>query len=163
ALEGLGVGDRGRGVAAVLPPLAGQLDRGRDDRDPEEHHRRAAARPTEGLDRHGFRLQPGARAAPLHRAEVPRERVHLGVRPSARWDAAGVTCKARESKCGFVLNGTKLFVLDAHLADALVVVARTSEGPTPEDGTSLFLVPKATGGVNVKLLPTMDQTRKLCE
>ena len=83
--------------------------------------------------------------------------------PSARWDAAGVTCKARESKGGFVLNGTKLFVLDAHLADALVVVARTSEGPTPEDGTSLFLVPKATSGVNVKLLPTMDQTRKLCE
>src|SRR5438309_1239531 len=55
--------------------------------------------------------------------------------PSARWDAAGVTCKARESKGGFVLNGTKLFVLDAHLADAPVVVARTSEGPTPDDGT----------------------------
>jgi len=45
----------------------------------------------------------------------------------------------------------------------LVVVARTSEGRTPEDGTSFFLVPKATSGVNVKLLPTMDQTRKLCE
>jgi alkylation response protein AidB-like acyl-CoA dehydrogenase len=83
--------------------------------------------------------------------------------PSARWDAAGVTCTARESKGGFVLNGTKLFVLDAHLADALVVVARTSEGRTPEEGTSLFLVPKATSGVTVKLLPTMDQTRKLCE
>ena len=83
--------------------------------------------------------------------------------PSARWDAAGVTCAARESKGGFVLNGTKLFVLDAHLADALVVIARTSEGRTPEDGTSLFLVPKGTSGVDVKLLPTMDQTRKLCE
>ena len=83
--------------------------------------------------------------------------------PSARWDAAGVTCAARESKDGFVLNGTKLFVLDAHLADALVVVARTSEGRTPEEGTSLLLVPKNTRGVEVKLLPTMDQTRKLCE
>jgi alkylation response protein AidB-like acyl-CoA dehydrogenase len=83
--------------------------------------------------------------------------------PSARWDAAGVTCAARESKDGFVLNGTKLFVLDAHLADVLVVVARTSEGRTPEEGTSLLLVPKGTRGVEVKLLPTMDQTRKLCE
>ena len=83
--------------------------------------------------------------------------------PSARWDAAGVTCAARESKDGFVLNGTKLFVLDAHLADVLVVVARTGEGRTPEDGTSLLLVPKGTRGVEVKLLPTMDQTRKLCE
>ncbi len=83
--------------------------------------------------------------------------------PSARWDAAGVTCAARETKDGFVLNGTKLFVLDAHLADVLVVVARTSEGRTPEEGTSLLLVPKGTRGVEVKLLPTMDQTRKLCE
>jgi alkylation response protein AidB-like acyl-CoA dehydrogenase len=83
--------------------------------------------------------------------------------PSARWDAAGVMCAARESKDGFVLNGTKLFVLDAHLADVLVVVARTSEGRTPEEGTSLLLVPKGTRGVEVKLLPTMDQTRKLCE
>jgi alkylation response protein AidB-like acyl-CoA dehydrogenase len=83
--------------------------------------------------------------------------------PSARWDAAGVTCAARETKDGFVLNGTKLFVLDAHLADVLVVVVRTNEGRTPEEGTSLLLVPKGTRGVEVKLLPTMDQTRKLCE
>src|SRR3989441_4063716 len=83
--------------------------------------------------------------------------------PSARWDAAGVTCAGREDKGGFVLNGTKLFVLDAHLADALVVVARTGEGKAPEEGVSLFLVPKGTRGVDVKLLPTMDQTRKLCE
>ena len=83
--------------------------------------------------------------------------------PSARWDAAGVSCAARESKDGFAVNGTKLFVLDAHLADVLVVVARTSEGRTPEEGTSLLLVPKGTRGVEVKLLPTMDQTRKLCE
>ncbi len=36
-------------------------------------------------------------------------------------------------------------------------------GPVPEDGVSLFLVPRATPGLEVKLLPTMDQTRKLCE
>jgi alkylation response protein AidB-like acyl-CoA dehydrogenase len=83
--------------------------------------------------------------------------------PSARLDAAGVTCAARADKSGFVLNGTKLFVLDAHLADALVVVARTAEGKAPEDGVSLLLVPKGTRGMEVKLLPTMDQTRKLCE
>jgi alkylation response protein AidB-like acyl-CoA dehydrogenase len=73
-----------------------------------------------------------------------------------------VTCTAKEQKGGFVLNGTKLFVPDAHLADALVVVARTGEGKA-EDGVSLILVPKTTRGVQVKLLPTMDQTRKLCE
>jgi alkylation response protein AidB-like acyl-CoA dehydrogenase len=83
--------------------------------------------------------------------------------PSVRWDAAGVTTTARAADGGFVLSGTKLFVLDAHLADVLVVAARTSEGPRPEDGVSLFLVPRGATGLEVKLLPTMDQTRKLCE
>jgi alkylation response protein AidB-like acyl-CoA dehydrogenase len=83
--------------------------------------------------------------------------------PNARWDAGGVTVTARESGGSFTLNGTKLFVLDAHLADVLVVVARTREGKRPEEGLSLFLVPRGAKGLDVKLLPTMDQTRKLCE
>lgn len=83
--------------------------------------------------------------------------------PNARWDAAGVTVAARESGGGFTISGTKLFVLDAHLADAIVVVARTRESGKPEDGISLFLVPKNAAGLDVKLLPTMDQTRKQCE
>ena len=83
--------------------------------------------------------------------------------PNARWDAAGVTLTAKPSGGGWVLSGTKLFVLDAHLADALVVVARTTEGKQPEHGISLFLLPRGTAGLETKLLPTMDQTRKLCE
>ena len=83
--------------------------------------------------------------------------------PSARWDAAGVTAAAKAADGGFVLNGTKLFVPDAHLADVLVVVARTSEERPPEHGISLFLIPKGAAGVETKVLPTMDQTRKLCE
>src|SRR5437899_3505377 len=100
----------------------------------------------------------------LARIAAGRARTTLAwTEPSARWDAAGVTCAAREDKGGLVLNGTKLFVPDRHLADALVVVARTGEGKTPEEGVSLFLVPKGTRGVEVKLLPTMDPPRKLCE
>jgi alkylation response protein AidB-like acyl-CoA dehydrogenase len=83
--------------------------------------------------------------------------------PNARWDAAGVTATAKASGGGFTLSGTKLFVPDAHVADALVVVARTRETKNPEDGVSLFLVPANARGLAVKLLPTMDQTRKLCE
>jgi alkylation response protein AidB-like acyl-CoA dehydrogenase len=83
--------------------------------------------------------------------------------PNARWDAAGVTATAKDGKHGFALSGTKLFVPDAHLADVIVVAARTAEGKSPEDGVSLFLVPKGAAGLEVKLLPTMDQTRKLCE
>jgi alkylation response protein AidB-like acyl-CoA dehydrogenase len=83
--------------------------------------------------------------------------------PSARWDAAGVTTTAKASGGGFTLSGTKLFVPDAHVAHALVVVARTSESQNAEHGVSLFVVPTNARGVSVTLLPTMDQTRKLCE
>ena len=81
--------------------------------------------------------------------------------PNARWDAAGVTTTAAASGGGFTLDGTKLFVPDAHVAHALVVVARTRDAA--EEGVSLFLVPTNAKGVSVTLLPTMDQTRKLCE
>jgi alkylation response protein AidB-like acyl-CoA dehydrogenase len=83
--------------------------------------------------------------------------------PNLRWDAAGIALPAREAGSGFALSGTKLFVGDAHLADILVVAARTRDGSTMEDGISLFLVPKDTPGLAVTALPTIDETRKLCE
>jgi len=83
--------------------------------------------------------------------------------PNLRWDAAGIALPAHEASGGFTLSGTKLFVGDAHLADVLVTAARTRDGSTMEDGVSLFLVPKDTPGLTVTLLPTIDETRKLCE
>jgi len=83
--------------------------------------------------------------------------------PNARWDAAGIVATGRETAGGFVLSGTKLFVPDAHLSDALVIAVRTRDGSTMEDGVSLFLVPKDAAGIGVTLLPTIDETRKLCE
>ena len=84
--------------------------------------------------------------------------------PNLRWDATGITLRAREAVGGgFSLSGTKMFVGDAHLADIFVVAARTREASTMEDGVSLFLVPKDTPGLTVSVLPTIDETRKLCE
>jgi alkylation response protein AidB-like acyl-CoA dehydrogenase len=85
------------------------------------------------------------------------------IEPNARWDASGIMMSARPAGGGFVLSGTKLFVPDAHLADILVVAARTRDGSTLEDGVSLFLVPKDAAGVTVALMPSIDETRKLCE
>jgi len=80
---------------------------------------------------------------------------------SGRWDAGGIALSAKESGDGFILNGTKLFVPDAHAAEPLVVAARTSQGADPSSGVSLFLIAPGTAGVTVEPLPTMDQTRKL--
>jgi alkylation response protein AidB-like acyl-CoA dehydrogenase len=82
--------------------------------------------------------------------------------PSATLGAEGVTLPAVAKGGAFTLSGTKLFVPDAHTAHAIVVAARTGAGKA-EDGIALFLAPRDSRGLDVKLLPTMDQTRKLCE
>ncbi len=81
--------------------------------------------------------------------------------PSAQLGPEGIALGATEKGGTYTLSGTKLFVHDAHTAEAVVVAART--GQSGADGISLFLVPKGTKGLEVTLLPTMDQTRKLCE
>ena len=53
-----------------------------------------------------------------------------------------------DSGNGFVLNGTKRFVLDGHIADTLIVVARSSERGEDSDGLTLFLVDANAPGVN---------------
>ncbi len=99
----------------------------------------------------------------LPRIAAGDKRVALAwMEPSAQLGPAGVTLTAVKRGETFTLSGTKLFVHDAHTADALVVAARTRPG-AGADGVSLFLLLKGTKGLEVTLLPTMDQTRKLCE
>jgi alkylation response protein AidB-like acyl-CoA dehydrogenase len=99
----------------------------------------------------------------LPKIAAGEKRVALAwMEPSAQLGPAGVTLTAVENGGRYTLSGTKLFVHDAHTADALVVAARTRPG-AGADGVSLFLLPKGAKGLEVTLLPTMDQTRKLCE
>jgi alkylation response protein AidB-like acyl-CoA dehydrogenase len=99
----------------------------------------------------------------LPRIAAGDRRVALAwMEPSAQLGPAGVTLTAAAKAGKYTLSGTKLFVHDAHTADALVVAARTGPG-AGADGISLFLLPKGAKGLEVTLLPTMDQTRKLCE
>jgi alkylation response protein AidB-like acyl-CoA dehydrogenase len=83
--------------------------------------------------------------------------------PSATLGPAGVALTPTAKGSGYTLAGTKLFVHDAHTADVIAVAARTQSSGPAEQGISLFLVPRGTRGLEVSLLPTMDQTRKLCE
>jgi alkylation response protein AidB-like acyl-CoA dehydrogenase len=86
--------------------------------------------------------------------------------PSARWDAAGVECEARADGKGYRLSGTKLFVNDALVADKIICAARlagSGGGADPAAGITLFVLDRATPGMTVTPLKTMDQTRKLAE
>lgn len=81
--------------------------------------------------------------------------------PSASWDASSITLAARPSDVGFVLNGVKLFINDGHVADYLLVAART--GGSGEEGITLFVLDRNRAGIAGTPLKTMDQTRKLAE
>ena len=82
--------------------------------------------------------------------------------PSASYDAAAITTKATASGDEYILDGTKLFVPDANVADYMLVVARTTEQGNPEDGITLFIVDARSTGVSSSVLKTIAND-KLCE
>jgi alkylation response protein AidB-like acyl-CoA dehydrogenase len=72
---------------------------------------------------------------------------------SGRWSADSIQTSARQDGARWIINGSKIFVLDGHIADLLLVVARTVTG------ISLFAIDH-TDGVARRMLSTLDQTRR---
>ncbi len=79
--------------------------------------------------------------------------------PNGKWDADGIEMVAKGSGDSYTLDGTKMFVIDGHTADLIVVAARL-EGTSGEDGISFFTVDAGASGLTRTALATMDQTRK---
>ncbi|MFC2058279.1 acyl-CoA dehydrogenase family protein [Chloroflexota bacterium] len=80
--------------------------------------------------------------------------------PSASYDADGVTVKAVARGDDYVIDGTKLFISDAHIADYLLCAARTKDGATKEDGITLFLVDARSSGISCTQLKTVGCDRQ---
>jgi alkylation response protein AidB-like acyl-CoA dehydrogenase len=73
---------------------------------------------------------------------------------SGRWDEGGVTLAGSGGGGSWTLTGEKLYVLDGHVADLILVAARTPAG------VSVFAAEKGAAGLTTTPLSTMDQTRK---
>ena len=73
---------------------------------------------------------------------------------NGKWDESGITLEAAASGDGHTLSGVKSFVIDGHVANLIVVAARTGSG------VSLFAVDGDAAGLTRESLSTMDQTRK---
>lgn len=71
------------------------------------------------------------------------------------WGGTSAGTVARRDGVDWVLDGHKSFILDGHLADLLLVHARTTEGP------SIFAVDPEAAGLTRRQLSTLDQTRRL--
>jgi alkylation response protein AidB-like acyl-CoA dehydrogenase len=62
---------------------------------------------------------------------------------------SGIKMEAEADDDQYVLNGTKMFVVDANIAQKLIVAARTAEG------LSLFVVDTDDPGVTISKMPTI--------
>lgn len=78
------------------------------------------------------------------------------------FDASGIAVKATPKGDDFIINGTKLFVEMAHVANHILCVTRTKDGTSPEKGITLFIVDSKTPGISCEVIPT-TAADKLCE
>ena len=96
------------------------------------------------------------KAALLPRVAAGECILALALEESARHDPLAITTRVTATADGFVLEGEKRFVLDAHVADTLIVAARTSGAAGEAHGISLFLVDPGAPGVVVERNAMVD-------
>jgi len=73
----------------------------------------------------------------------------LALEESPHHNPYGVATTAEKSGDGYTVSGSKKFIIDGHVADKLVVVARSSGNPGDRDGLTLVLVDRDSDGVAV--------------
>ena len=79
---------------------------------------------------------------------------------SGKYEASEVKLRAMLKGTNYVLQGHKLFVTDAHVADYILVAGRTGEGEGPEDGITLFIVDARGPNVKMEAIPTIGGDRQ---
>jgi len=80
----------------------------------------------------------------------------LAVDEGAKHRPQAVALKAERSGNGFRLSGAKGFVVDGHVADLLIVAARTAGSPGEEAGLTLFVVDPKASGVSIERTVMVD-------
>jgi len=80
----------------------------------------------------------------------------LALDEGAKHRPTKTTTRAEKSGNGFKINGSKAMVLDGHVADQLLVVARTSGEEGDADGLSLFMLDPKTNGVAIERTIMVD-------
>jgi alkylation response protein AidB-like acyl-CoA dehydrogenase len=67
-----------------------------------------------------------------------------------------IATQAKATSQGYELTGEKILVQDGHVADHLIVAARTSQAAGDRDGISLFLLDPSSAGVSVTRTVMVD-------
>jgi alkylation response protein AidB-like acyl-CoA dehydrogenase len=83
----------------------------------------------------------------------------LAVKEGPRLDPAATALSARAEGNGYLLNGSKAGVLDARMAQRMLVVARTGEEPGAQEGLSVFVVDTDAAGLAADHTLNLDNHR----
>jgi isovaleryl-CoA dehydrogenase len=75
--------------------------------------------------------------------------------PEAGSDVGALTTEAKRSNGGFVINGQKVFISNAHISDHVLVVCRTTKGESKHEGLSMIFVPRGADGMEMQQIDTM--------
>jgi alkylation response protein AidB-like acyl-CoA dehydrogenase len=75
--------------------------------------------------------------------------------PEAGSDVGSLSTEAARSDGGLVLNGQKVFCSNAHIADHVLVVARTTKAESKHEGLSMIFVPRDAPGLEMKPIDTL--------
>jgi len=75
-------------------------------------------------------------------------------------DPKFITTRALTKDDGFLIHGTKLFVPYAHIADYLLVVARTKGVAGDKKGITVFIVDRKAQGISIAPLATIAADRQ---
>ncbi len=74
----------------------------------------------------------------------------------SRYNLSDCATKAEKSGDGFTISGEKVWVLNGHAADQIIVVARTAGEQFDDSGLSLFVVDGDAAGLTRITVPQMD-------
>ncbi|MCA8927361.1 MAG: acyl-CoA/acyl-ACP dehydrogenase [Alphaproteobacteria bacterium] len=80
--------------------------------------------------------------------------------PSGGSDAAAILTRAKRDGDDYVISGQKVFITNAHVADYLVITAKTDPG-AGHKGLSLFLLDTKLPGVTIRNLNPMGRRTSL--
>jgi isovaleryl-CoA dehydrogenase len=75
--------------------------------------------------------------------------------PEAGSDVGSLTTLAERVNGGFLINGQKVFCSNAHIADHVLIVARTTRGESKHEGLTMLFVPTDNPGMEINPIDTL--------
>jgi alkylation response protein AidB-like acyl-CoA dehydrogenase len=75
--------------------------------------------------------------------------------PEAGSDVGNLSCRAEPQDGGFNVNGQKTWISSAHLADNILLIARSERSDDKHQGMTMLLVPAGSEGMEVRGIETM--------